>query len=173
MEREVSPPLSVRPPQAIVFPSGEIATANIIPKGPSPIGGRKIFRSFPVEVSQSRTVLSVDPVTMNWVWASTPILDMIDECIPISMRRIGSWVWAAALSNVPWPNTRIHIMLRKNQVFFQFISASFLLYISFWFLWRQLYLSTSVKNKKGVRSIQAVAQIDSMLRQAQQNGKNK
>jgi hypothetical protein len=28
---------------------------------------------------------------MNWFWASTAILDMIDECIPISMRRIGSF----------------------------------------------------------------------------------
>jgi hypothetical protein len=36
---------------------------------------------------------------------------------------MGSWVWANALSHAPWPNTRIHIMLRKNQVFFEIISA--------------------------------------------------
>jgi hypothetical protein len=52
-------------------------------------------------------------------------------CGPTSIRRMGSVVWAAALSHAPWPNTMIHIMLRKNHVFFLFISAPFLLHISF------------------------------------------
>src|SRR4030067_2435383 len=90
MERFVPSPLAVRPPQAIVFPSGETATANIIPIGPSPIGGLKILMGLPVESSQSGTVLSHDPVTINWFLASIPILLMNDVCIPISMRRKGS-----------------------------------------------------------------------------------
>src|SRR5512136_445016 len=90
MDREAPSLLSVHPPQAIVFPLGEIATANIIPVGPSPIGGLKILTSLPAGTSQSRTVLSWEHVTINWFWASTAILVMIDVCIPISIRRMGS-----------------------------------------------------------------------------------
>src|SRR4030042_6327179 len=90
MERDAPSPLAVRPPQAVLFPSAEIATANIIPQGPSPIGGLKILTSLPGESSQSRTVLSWEPVTTNWFWASIPILIIRDVCIPISIWRKGS-----------------------------------------------------------------------------------
>jgi hypothetical protein len=60
-------------------------TANIIPTEPSPVGGRKILLSLPIEGSFS------GPVTMNWFLASIPMLVIHVECIPISMWRIGSF----------------------------------------------------------------------------------
>ena len=81
----------VRPPQATVFPSGEMATETILPASPSSIGGLRILISLPVDNSHTRTVLSMEPVTKNLFCASIPILLMSPVCTPVSMRRIGSF----------------------------------------------------------------------------------
>ena len=74
----------------MVFPSGEIATAWMTPSEPCPMGGRRIFSSLPVEGSQMRTVLSLEPVTRIRFPASATISLIMDEWIPISIVRIGS-----------------------------------------------------------------------------------
>jgi len=86
----------VNPPAATVLPSGEMATALILPSLPSPMGGRRIFSRFPFFISHTRTVLSCEPVTRKRFWASTPILPIFAVCIPVSMRSMGAVGGSAA-----------------------------------------------------------------------------
>jgi hypothetical protein len=74
----------------MVLPSGEIATANTLPRLPTPIGGRMIFCRLPSASVHSRTVLSSDPVTARRQVLSTLICRIAATCIPVSMVSTGA-----------------------------------------------------------------------------------
>ena len=80
----------VRPPQATVLPSGVISTAMIAPSPPFPTGGLRIPSRLPEDSSQTRTVLSDEPVTRNRLASSVAMLRREPAWRPASIARIGS-----------------------------------------------------------------------------------